>query len=98
MASWFGMPWRATAEVQKAMEPPPLLLVIMRLTEDLSTWKQLLRFSRNTCTSTWPARRTHARCGCVQGLLLCGVSGHGVCVQSWVCEGKTPLPPSRCGR
>jgi hypothetical protein len=33
MASWLGMPCRATAEEHSAMEPPPL--VIMRFTADL---------------------------------------------------------------
>ena len=35
MASWLAMPWRATAEEQKAIEPPPPRIIC--LTAALST-------------------------------------------------------------
>jgi hypothetical protein len=38
IASWLGMPCRATAEVQKAMEPPPVR--IMRFTAGRRMLKQ----------------------------------------------------------
>lgn len=47
MASWFGMPWRATAEEQNTIEPPPL--VIMRFTDERRMLKQELRLSLMTC-------------------------------------------------
>ncbi len=46
IASWLGMPCRATAEEQKTTEPPPV--VIMRLTEDRRMLKHELRLRRIT--------------------------------------------------
>ena len=46
MASWLGMPWRATAEEQNAMEPPPGCR-IMALTAGRRMLKQLKRLVRS---------------------------------------------------
>lgn len=49
IASWLGIPCRATADVQNAMLPPPLFIIA--LTVGLSTLKQLIRFRRTTCSN-----------------------------------------------
>jgi hypothetical protein len=50
MASWLGMPWRATAEEQNAIEPPVGCRIIA-LTDGRRTLKQLNKFVR----SVWRA-------------------------------------------
>ena len=51
MASWLGMPCRATADVQKAMEPPPVR--IMLFTAGRRMLKQEYRLTRITWGVGW---------------------------------------------